>query len=77
MMIILPRLTVPEGHLSVVIEVGFATAASDIDNVCKQFLDCLSKKYLFNDNRIYHLDVTKRVVGSGNEYIKFDIKTIN
>jgi len=73
MMIILPRLTVPESRLSVVIEFGFATAASDIDNACKQFIDCISKKFCFNDNRIYHLDVTKCVVGAGNEYIKFDI----
>ena len=73
-MLLLPVMNIPSGNLSITFEFGFATSASDIDNGIKQIQDILSLKYGFNDNRIYHLDVTKKVVGKGNEYIDFYIE---
>jgi Holliday junction resolvase RusA-like endonuclease len=55
------------------LEFGFSSKASDIDNPVKQTIDCLSKKYKFNDNQVYRLEVEKFIVDKGNEYIKFDI----
>lgn len=55
------------------LQFGFSSKASDIDNPVKQTIDCLSKKYKFNDNQVYRLEVEKFIVAKGDEYIKFDI----
>jgi Holliday junction resolvase RusA-like endonuclease len=44
----------------------------DIDNPIKSFIDILSKKYGFNDNKIYSLKVGKETVKKGNEFIRFE-----
>tara|TARA_R110000772_G_scaffold143235_1_gene252717 strand:- start:1525 stop:1890 length:366 start_codon:yes stop_codon:yes gene_type:complete len=66
---------VPEGELAVMVEIGFANKASDIDNPLKPLLDILSKKYGFNDNKIYSLLVRKKIVKKGEEYIKVEIES--
>jgi len=71
----LPRLTIPEGNLSLTLEFGLNKQA-DIDNPIKPFLDCLSKKYGFNDRYIYQLNVTKKDVKHGDGYIQFSINSI-
>ena len=73
---ILPRLTLPPAPYEVYYEFGVATKASDGDNCIKQFQDCLTHKYKFNDNDIFKWTIIKKVVGKGNEYIKFEIKTL-
>jgi Holliday junction resolvase RusA-like endonuclease len=40
---------------------GFTSKASDIDNPTKMILDIVSKKYKFNDNRIYELNIRKSI----------------
>ena len=45
----LPKLKIPEGDLTLNLEVGLSNKNSDLDNVIKQFLDCLTKKYNFYD----------------------------
>tara|TARA_R110000851_G_scaffold203395_1_gene355229 strand:- start:48 stop:386 length:339 start_codon:yes stop_codon:yes gene_type:complete len=73
LLLLLPKdVKVPEGELSLWITYGFSSKGSDIDNPTKMVIDILSKKYGFNDNRIYHLDLTKEIVKKGNEFIKFD-----
>lgn len=57
-------------------EFGFSSKGSDLDNVLKQTIDCLSKKYKFNDNQIYKIEASKFIVEKGSEYIKFDIKEL-
>ena len=57
-----------------IVEFGFSSKGSDLDNCLKQTIDCLSKKYKFNDNQIYRLEATKFIVQKGSEYIKFDIQ---
>jgi Holliday junction resolvase RusA-like endonuclease len=64
---------VPEGKLSIKYEFGVSNAASDIDNLIKPLQDILQKAYGFNDNRVYHIDIIKKVVKKGEEYVKFKI----
>lgn len=56
------------------LEFGFSSAGSDVDNCVKPFQDVLSKKYGFNDNRVFKQIVEKKPVKKGEEYIKFEIK---
>ena len=70
----LPKVTIPDGKLSIFITWGFSSAGSDIDNPCKPFLDVLQKKYNFNDSRIYHLELNREQVKKGEEYINFNVK---
>jgi Holliday junction resolvase RusA-like endonuclease len=67
---------VPEGKLKLTLVFGFSSTGSDIDNGVKPFLDCLQKKYLFNDNRIYKMDVEKVDVEKGNEFIEFELEPL-
>lgn len=62
MLFLLPKIVVPEGNLTLIIEVGLSNKLSDLDNICKSEIDCLQKKYGFNDNRIYQLNLTKVIV---------------
>jgi len=64
---------ISDGELSLSLEFGVSNIGSDWDNPIKPFLDVLQKKYGFNDNRIYHAEVTKKKVKKGEEYIKFSI----
>ena len=71
---LMPPLSVPDGRLSVSITFGFSNSASDIDNPLKPFLDCLQKRYGFNDKMIKRLEVDSVKVKKGEEFIEFDIK---
>jgi len=64
---------VPSGKLHLKLIFGFSSKGSDIDNPVKQFTDCLSKKFGFNDNQIYRLEVSKEIVSKGHEFISFEI----
>ena|SRR5690606_3696369 len=71
----LPNIKKPfPDKLYVIIKYGFSSKLSDIDNPCKMVLDCLSKKYGFDDRNIYKLDQEKEIVTKGKEYIKINIK---
>lgn len=70
----LPKIVIPEGKLSVTLEFGFSMKSSDIDNPIKTFLDILSKKYGFNDKRIYLLVVNKVDTPKKGDYIQFKIE---
>jgi Holliday junction resolvase RusA-like endonuclease len=73
MLILLPEVDViPESNIRLKIEFGFSSAASDIDNGLKCFIDCLQHKYEFNDKNIVELFVTKTKVTKGFEYIIFN-----
>lgn len=62
-----------ETNIKLAIEFGFSSKASDIDNCCKSFIDCLVKKYKVDDRYIYEMHVFKAIVKKGDEYIKFKI----
>ena len=72
---LLPKdLIIPnEKHIKIAIQFGFSSRASDIDNCCKSFLDCLVKKYKVDDRNIYEMHVFKDIVKKGDEYIRFKI----
>jgi Holliday junction resolvase RusA-like endonuclease len=75
MMFLLPKqIEIPnKEHIKLAIEFGFSSKASDIDNCCKSFIDCLVKKYSVDDRYIYELHVFKEIVKKRNEYICFKI----
>lgn len=64
------------GNLSVHLVFGFSSHGADIDNPVKPILDTLQKKYGFNDNKIYELNIKKEIVKKGNEFIEIQIKNI-
>lgn len=75
MLLMLPKqidITDPK-NIKIAIEFGFSSKASDIDNCCKSFIDCLVKKYKVDDRHIYEMHVFKAIVKKGEEYIKFKI----
>ena len=72
--LLLPKMDVPEGKLSIYLEFGFSNMASDWDNPIKPFVDILQTKYGFDDNRIYDANVVKKKIKKGFEYIKFELK---
>lgn len=71
---LLPRIQIPDGHLTIIFRVGFSNNGSDIDNVIKPFTDILQKAYEFNDNRVFRIEAQKEIVKKGEEYISFDIQ---
>lgn len=75
MLLLLPlKLDIPnQTNIKLAIEFGFSSKASDIDNCCKSFIDCLVKKYKVDDRFIYEMHVFKSIVKKGDEYIKFKI----
>jgi len=71
--ILLPKLEVPHGKLSVQYEFGVSSKASDGDNLVKCLQDAIASKYGFNDKDIYEWKFCKVDVKKGEEYIKFDL----
>ena len=52
---------------------GFSNSGADIDNPTKPLLDILQKKYGFNDNQIYEMNLRKCKVEKGKEFISIGI----
>ena len=75
MLTILPSMTLPvtDAPLRLSITFGLSSKNADIDNPLKCFIDCLQKKYGFDDKWIYQLDVEKIDVKKGKEHICFKI----
>ena len=73
----LPKLEVPEGKLSLSLAFGLSSKNADIDNPVKCFIDCLQKKYGFNDRHIYKMTIEKVDVKKGDEFIDFTIDPLN
>jgi Holliday junction resolvase RusA-like endonuclease len=76
MMLLLPKLKIIAPPYRVNIIVGFSNKASDLDNICKPFLDILQKKYGINDKHIEILHIEKQIVSKNNEFISFEIVAI-
>ena len=74
MMFALPdKLTIPQSNIKIFIEFVYSSHSSDIDNGLKCFIDCLQKKYGFNDKLITELNVRKIKVEKSKEHIIFEI----
>lgn len=65
-----------KGEISICITVGFSSKGSDLDNIAKPLLDVLSRKYGFNDNQIYEMQLKKEIVKKGNEFLDIKINEI-
>jgi len=74
MLLILPPLNVPDGELALEITFGLSSRAADIDNPLKCFIDCLQKKYGFDDKMIFKLFVEKVIVKKGAEFIEWELR---
>jgi Holliday junction resolvase RusA-like endonuclease len=75
-LLMMPNLHIPENKLKISIEYGFSNKMSDVDNPTKCILDILQKRYGFNDNMIYELNLKKNIVEKGKEYFSFLIETL-
>ncbi len=64
----------PKLKLWLNVEFWYKTEASDIDNWLKSFIDALQFGCWFNDNKIYELNVKKKIVDE--PYIKFNLYEI-
>ncbi len=73
----LKKMEIPTGQLEVNLVFGLSSKNADIDNPVKCFIDCLQKKYGFNDRQIYKMSVRKVDVDKGKEFIEFDINGLN
>jgi len=70
-LMMLPKIIIPDGDLFLRIEFGFSNSASDWDNPIKPIVDIFQKKYGFDDKRITKAVVEKVKVKKGGEYIRF------
>jgi Holliday junction resolvase RusA-like endonuclease len=75
MFYLLPAKIVMGEKVKLSITFGFSNKASDIDNPVKPFIDILQKRFGFNDKTIYKLEVEKKIVKKGSEYIDFNIES--
>lgn len=76
-LMMLPKLSVPNTPFRLNLEFYFSNSTSDIDNPIKLISDIIQKKYLINDRDIYELNVKKFVVKKGNEKIIFTLESID
>lgn len=68
------RVHIPDGKLELHLEFGFSSPLADFDNPVKLFVDCLQKKYRFNDRRIRRaiIDVDDSL-NKGDEFVAFKL----
>lgn len=55
---------------------GFSSSGSDIDNPVKPLMDILQKKYGFNDNQVYEMNLRKCKTEKGKEFISIQIDNL-
>ena len=73
-MLMLPKLKLPEPPFILILEFGFSSPLADLSNPIKLFEDILQKKYGFNDKEIYKIVATKKHTKKGKEFINFKIE---
>lgn len=74
-LLMLRPMQIPEGNLELRLRIGHG--AVDFDNPVKPFVDCLQKKYGFNDKRILKSVIEVFRVQKGQEYIEFDLVSLD
>jgi len=73
-MLMLPKLKLPEPPYILTLEFGFSSPLADLSNPIKLFEDILQKKYGFNDKEIFKIVATKVHTKKGKEFINFKIE---
>ena len=57
------------------VEAGFSARQADLDNIIKPLLDTFQRIYdEFNDNKVYYVELNKKIVAKGEEYLWVRIK---
>jgi len=77
LMLMLPKLELPEPPYSINYEFGVSNMGADVDNPIKPFQDILQKRYGFNDSKIHEIKARKIKVEKGSEYIEFEINSLH
>lgn len=72
----LKPMDIPDGYFEIQLKWGFSNKGSDFDNPVKCFVDCLQKKYGFNDNRIKRCIIDVEHVKKGQEFIEWNIVSL-
>jgi Holliday junction resolvase RusA-like endonuclease len=72
-LLMMPKINILNPPYRVNLEFGFSSPLADIDNPTKLILDIIQKKYNINDKDIFELNIRKKIVKKGNEYIDFQI----
>ena len=63
------------GQVSFNITAGVSNRGADLDNVIKPILDTYQGVYEeFNDNKVYNIELEKRIVKRGREYLDIRIR---
>ena len=75
-LLILKPVKIPDGYLELYLKFGFSSASSDFDNPVKCFVDCLQKKYDFNDKMIKRCIIDVEQVKKGDEFIEWELKQL-
>jgi len=75
-LLMLPAIDIPDGFLELHLTFGFSSKLSDFDNPVKPFVDCLQKKYGFNDRNIKRAVIDVADVKKGDEFVDFQIKQL-
>ena len=70
---LLAQVEIPEGELQIHLTFGFSSKLSDFDNPVKPFIDCLQKRYGFNDRMIKRAIIDVENVKRGDDFIRFFI----
>lgn len=76
LLLMMPKIKIPNPPFVINIVFGFSNKLSDIDNPLKPCLDIIQKKYNINDRDIYYLTVKKDVVKKSKDYFSFEIKSL-
>jgi len=69
----LSKINMPRGKIDLNIIFYLSNPGQDLDGCFKGFIDVLQSAYEFNDNLIYKLSGTKRIVKKGDERIEFNM----
>lgn len=75
-LLMLPKVKLPEPPFEIYLKYGFSSLLSDFDNPTKQVVDSLAAKYGFNDRLIRRGVIDTEIVPKGGEYFEFEIKTL-
>jgi len=77
LLLLLPKMKIPEAPYEVFYEFGFSSPLSDLANPEKLVTDIICKKYSINDKDIFLMHLKKHIVPKGKEFIQFEITHAN
>lgn len=70
---LLPKMELPKPPYHFIYEFGFSNLNADLANPEKLISDIICKKYGIDDRHIYKMEMEKKIVKKGQEYVKIEI----